>query len=184
MTIHDECYVSIDPGAAGAFALFNRDGRLRAVTDIPTISVTVGTGKAKKFRTKLSESELVDMLTKEGRRPFFAYIEHQQAMGGKLGPNGKPQGGGAMNSFAMGESYGLIRGILAALRIPYQTIRPGEWKKALGFPAGSDKEASRQMALRLYPDAVAMLKLKKHEARAEAILIGRYGAQRYPADPQ
>ena len=52
-------------------------------------------------------------------------------------------------------------------------MRSQRWKKYFGL-VKTDKEASRQKALELFPAAARFLSLKKHHGRAEAILIAHY----------
>lgn len=94
--------------------------------------------------------------------PMHAYVEQAQAMPRQ----------GVSSTFQTGYGYGTIIGTLAALSIPYTTVTPAVWKRTLGL-TGQDKEASRALARRQWP--TAPLSLKKHEGRAEALLIAHYG---------
>ena len=60
---------------------------------------------------------------------------------------------------------------MAALQMPYTTVRPVIWKRALGL--GKDKEACRLRAMQLFLSAD--LRLKKHHGWAEALLLALYG---------
>jgi crossover junction endodeoxyribonuclease RuvC len=73
-----------------------------------------------------------------------------------------------------GYGYGIWIGLLAALQMPYTTIRPIIWKKALGL--GKDKEQARLRAMQLFPGAD--LRRKKDHGKAEALLLARWGWQR------
>ena len=53
-------------------------------------------------------------------------------------------------------------------------VEPSKWKRALHL--NSDKEASRQLAIQLFPHAHERLVLKKHHQRAEAMLIALFTA--------
>jgi len=67
-----------------------------------------------------------------------------------------------------GRRYGLWLGILAALSLPYTSVRPGVWKRSIGL-SGKDKEQARARAIQLFPGAD--LRRKRAEGRAEALLI-------------
>jgi hypothetical protein len=54
--------------------------------------------------------------------------------------------------------------------MPLTIIEPTAWKKIHNL-RGSEKEASRQRALQLFPSAHALLARKKDHGRAEAALI-------------
>lgn len=65
----------------------------------------------------------------------FAISEHMaikcymEEVGGYIGGAGQP--GSAMFSFGMG--YGIIQGILIALKVPYELVRPQKWQLALSL---------------------------------------------------
>jgi len=73
----------------------------------------------------------------------------------------------------VGVGFGLWLGVLAALTLPYTRVRPQVWKRALGL--GKDKEQARLRAMQLFPSAD--LRLKKHNGRAESLLLAWYGWQ-------
>jgi len=54
--------------------------------------------------------------------------------------------------------------------ITYMDVTPAKWKKHFGL--SSEKEQSRAMASKMFPEAA--LHLKKHHDRAEALLLARY----------
>lgn len=55
-------------------------------------------------------------------------------------------------------------------------VQPATWKKHLGL-IGCDKSASIEMARELFPSLADQLKTKSSDGRAEALLIGWWGAQ-------
>lgn len=75
---------------------------------------------------------------------------------------------GVKSAFTFGNGLGEILGILAALRIPYKTVAPGVWQRAMGCLSKGDKNITKAAAQRLYPD------VKITHSNADAILIGRY----------
>ncbi len=86
---------------------------------------------------------------------------------------------GVSSTFAFGENFGWIQGVLAVLRIPYELVTPQKWKKA--FSATSDKNTAVDVCKRLFPD-VSLLKTDRcttpHDGMAEALLMAEY-ARRY-----
>jgi crossover junction endodeoxyribonuclease RuvC len=54
-------------------------------------------------------------------------------------------------------------------------VSPAVWKKHFKLPA--DKEASRALALPLFPATAEHFARKKDHGRAEAALIARYGSE-------
>jgi crossover junction endodeoxyribonuclease RuvC len=79
-------------------------------------------------------------------------------------------GQGVSSVFSLGDSFGCARSAIAACRFEMTYIAPTQWKKH--FKLTSDKEMSRALAIRMFPDAP--LNLKKHSDRAEALLMARW----------
>lgn len=79
---------------------------------------------------------------------------------------------GVASTFKFGFACGIIQGVLASCGVPVHYVTPPVWKRHFGL-IGKDKEASRALAIQLYPDVVG-LELKKHQGRAEALLMLTY----------
>ena len=90
-------------------------------------------------------------------------VEHVNAMPGQ----------GVTSMFNFGQSFGVIKGICAALALPINFVRPAKWKKYYSL-INTNKDASRTKAIELYPKNSADLSRKKDTNRADAILIARY----------
>lgn len=146
--------VGIDPGAQGAIAWVSEGGRLIEVRDLP---YTKGEG--------LMPAVLADWLHGAARRPVHAFVERVAA---------RP-GAGVSGMFNFGRGYGQIEGVLAALGVPVTLVTPTKWKGALRIPA--DKSASRARAAQLWPGLAGTFARAKDDGRAEAALIGLFGAQ-------
>lgn len=151
--------IGIDPGAGGAVAILEKDGRLVQVFDMPSVEVVVG-GKAKK---RVSPEMLAAELRLYNVAGTIAVIEQVGAMPGQ----------GVSSMFAFGEAFGLAKGVLAGLSIPVQTVTPGKWKKALNLNAG--KDGARAKAAALWPDMAGEFRRVKDDGKAEAALIGHWG---------
>ena len=85
-------------------------------------------------------------------------------------------GQGVSSTYKIGYGYGVLIGVLAALKFPVVEVAPATWKRATGL-TGKDKEASRALARSLWPDC-ELLSRKGDHGRAEALLIARYGIQK------
>ncbi|MCL2625008.1 MAG: hypothetical protein FWD31_15200 [Planctomycetaceae bacterium] len=89
-----------------------------------------------------------------------------------------------MDVFSMGETRGVILGILDGCRIPVIEVTPQQWKKHFGLQQDkvvSDrdrKEAGRQLALRLLPQFKEHLSRKRDHDRADALLIALYAKEK------
>jgi crossover junction endodeoxyribonuclease RuvC len=81
-------------------------------------------------------------------------------------------GQGVSSAFNFGKTYGTLRTALKACEVPFRTVTPAEWKRALKLP-GLDKSASLEMARELWPEATCFSRAKDHN-RAEAALLAYY----------
>ena len=148
--------VGIDPGLTGAVAVLKPDGTAQ-VYDTPTLTLKV----ARSTRCTYDLPGLVALLTPYASAHLHVVIEDAQAMPGQ----------GVRSTFSTGLGMGAWLGILAALALPYTSVRPGVWKRSLGL--GKDKEQARARAMQLYPSAD--LRRKKDHGRAEALLLAWWG---------
>src|SRR5262249_44598213 len=87
---------------------------------------------------------------------------------------------GVCNTPTLTAGYGVWLALLAALQMPYTTIRPATWKRAPGL--GKDKEAYRLHVMQLFPRAD--FRLKKHHGQAEALLLMLYGQRHLGRRPR
>ena len=81
-------------------------------------------------------------------------------------------GQGVASTFKFGQTHGVLLGVLGALNVPVSHVTPTKWKKSYGL--GSDKEASRRLAIEMWPNMSGYFARKKDDGRAEAALLGRY----------
>lgn len=139
--------VGFDPGLTGAFAIFH-NGALVAVEDLPVIDRRVNAPLL---------AEALDLY-----QPELAVIEALHAM---------PINGSKAN-FSQGHSLGVIQGVTAAL--PQVLLTPTTWKKTVGINSGdrdSQKEKSRALCVRNWPEMASSFARKKDADRADATLI-------------
>lgn len=152
--------LGIDPGATGAAALIDRATMApRFVEDLDADPAVI-------------VERLDSMLAGAGSHPVRAILERAQAM--------PKQGVVGLANYMTG--YGVIVGWLCCRRIPYDTVRPDQWKRALGISRKKDepKEGAYQrrkheamaLARRLFP--TCELGLKSHHNRAEALLLAEW----------
>jgi crossover junction endodeoxyribonuclease RuvC len=149
--------IGIDPGLTGAMGRLN-NGRFEGVLDIPTVAK--GSGSVKR---EVDPAGVAHMLrsASQGSGEFVAVVlERVNAMPGQ----------GVSSVFSLGDSFGSLRAVVAVLGVELHYVSPVTWKKH--FKLTSDKEVSRALAVRLFPEAP--LNLKKHADRAEALLMARW----------
>jgi crossover junction endodeoxyribonuclease RuvC len=146
--------IGFDPGLTGALAILTGDGALETVHDLPIIrdrSLAWVDG---------AELQSLILAALQGRQAH-AIVERVGSM---------PRQGIA-SAFLFGCGFGSILGVLQALHLPLTFVTPAAWKASYGLT--KYKHASLHKARLLYP--TAELHLAKHDGRAEALLIARYG---------
>ena len=162
--------LGIDPGINGGIAFLSaaagQPKRVITADDIPTFGVD-----AKRRVDALAFAKMIQACP-----PDFAVIERAQAMPDQ----------GSSSGFLYGRAVGALEGVVLGMEIPLEIIESTAWKKTHGLvsrrPNGQKmstaevKEASRQKALLLFPDAHPLLARKKDHGRAEAVLIANHGA--------
>lgn len=151
--------LGIDPGAHGALAVID-GGSVAAVHDMPTMRVKRGTREVNEVNAVALGALLA------GLRPLDAAV---------LEKVGAMPGQGVSSMFAFGRAVGVVEGVLGALQIPYTTVPPQEWQRGMRVRGG--KDGSRARASELYPASASLFARVKDDGRAEAVLIGSYGAR-------
>jgi hypothetical protein len=140
---------SIDPGLNGAWAVLGQAGEF------------IDTGELPRFSHALNLAELVALL--RSHQPGAVVVELVGSM---------PKQGVA-STFLFGKSYGACLGVTAGLGVPLSLVSPVKWKQHFRLTS-KPKDAARELAIRLYPEAAPLLNLKKHCGRADALLLARY----------
>lgn len=144
-------YMGIDPGASGGICLL-RERQVQTLTAMPD-----------------SKRDLLDVLC-EAPDPVFCYLEKVSGYIGNAHP------GSTM--FKFGQSYGHLEMALVAAEIPFETIPPQKWQKALGVSPrakGKAPESRQQFKGRLKSKAQELFPgLKVTLATCDALLIAEY----------
>ena len=159
----------IDPGVSGAICVLEK-GRVIEVYEMPTMI------EGKKNKRQVNGAEVTNIfekeLTNESNRIESSenyekiakvVVEHVTAMPGQ----------GVTSMFNFGQSFGVIKGICAALKLPIYFVRPTKWKKHFNL-IKTNKDASRTKVIEAYPNISSKLSRKKDSNKADAILIARY----------
>lgn len=146
--------LGIDPGASGGVALLSSPMEEVVSSGELRWDKALGTAVWKMPETERDLWDLLDMLDID-----HAYIEAVHSMPGQ----------GVASTFKFGQNYGMLRGFLIALGIPFETVAPHKWQQALGCLTHGDKNISKAKAQELFPS------LKITHATADALLICEYG---------
>jgi crossover junction endodeoxyribonuclease RuvC len=140
-------FAAIDPGSVHAAIAVFHDHTPVFVDDIRTVN---GMLDSTAFAHALSDMRVEHLV-----------VENVHAM---------PKQGVA-STFKFGMGVGIIHGVAGALRLPLTLVSPTHWK-AFHHLLSHEKEVSRQLAIRKWPQHNAHLARKKDADRAEALLIG------------
>jgi len=86
---------------------------------------------------------------------------------------------GLGSTWKFGQHYGTLRGILAALHVPREFVRPQKWQAAMGIAKRGEKtkvehkNATKARAQQLFPS------IKFTHATADAALLAEYGRRTF-----
>lgn len=171
-------FVGVDCGMTGAIAAILPDGSVR-FWDMPTFSVERRKGTKTGHRTQFDVPGLASVFGEvsslAGDGGLLATIESAQAMPAQL--HGRTQG--TASSFAVGLGYGIVLGVVGAMRLRHELVRPATWKPKLMAGLPKEKDAARMRACQLFPQASDDLRRKKDHGRAEALLLAEWGRRLY-----
>lgn len=174
MLTRNEVFLGIDPGLYGAMVIINASHNtvIRAHI-IPTLVVE----RNSKQRRILTIPALVE-LTRSLAAEFPTVVAFLELVGANP-MHGRRQGTSSMFNF--GKTTGAIETAIVAAGIPYLTVPPATWKKALG--CSQDKDQTLERASSLIPSGTPFWTPKRGVRTkescygiAEAALIAYYGA--------
>ena len=150
--------IGIDPGIQGALAILDNE-KVIDIVDLPVMS------DGKKNKKQLNGAYLSDYLKKHilNIENTVVVVEQVNAMPGQ----------GVTSMFNFGQTFGVIKGICAALKIPIYFVRPSKWKKHFDL-IRSSKDASKTKVIEMYPSLSNLLSKKKDVNKSDAILIAKF----------
>ena len=150
--------IGIDPGVSGAICILT-NGKITEIYEMPTMI------DGKKNKKQVNGAEVTNIINKElvNEKDINVVIEHVSAMPGQ----------GVTSMFNFGQSFGVLKGICAALKLPVHFIRPVKWKKHFNL-INTEKDASRTKVIEVFPYISSKISKKKDANKADAILIARF----------
>ena len=160
--------IGIDPGISGSIC-FLQDGRIVEVLEMPTM--TEGKKNKKQVNGAQIYNEIKDRVNKTEEKNIRVIIEQVSAMPGQ----------GVTSMFNFGQSFGILKGVCSAMRLPMYFVRPAKWKKYFGL-INSEKDASRTRVIEMFPYFSSNLSKKKDSNKADAILIACFYHETYKLD--
>ena len=150
--------IGVDPGISGAISVVENK-KILEVYDTPTMI------EGKKNKRQINGAQVSNIIKERlnSNKEVVVVVEHVNAMPGQ----------GVTSMFNFGQSFGVIKGVCAALNLPIYFVRPAKWKKHFNL-IKTNKDASRTKVIEAYPEISNKLHRKKDSNRADAILIARY----------
>ena len=146
--------LAIDPGVSGGVAI-SAFGKVECYALPETEGDRVDFIKSAKAATSMEGGEVVCVLEKVG------------------GYAGKGQPGSAM--FVFGENFGFLKGVIQALEIRLELVRPQEWQKGLGLGTASACGSKPEWKNKLKAEAQRRFPhLRVTRETADAVLILDY----------
>ncbi len=152
--------ISIDPGINGAICFFE-NGEVKDILEMPTMAE--GKKNKRQVNGRQMYNELSSRIKAYNTQNINVIVEQVSAMPGQ----------GVTSMFNFGQSFGVIKGICAAMQLPIFFVRPTKWKKHFEL-INSQKDASRTKAIEMFPKISSILSKKKDSNKADAILIASF----------
>ena len=160
--------IGIDPGISGSICFFE-DGKIIEVIEMPVM--TEGKKNKKQVNGAQIYNEFSKRINKKKDNEVRVVIEQVSAMPGQ----------GVTSMFNFGQSFGILKGICSAMKLPMYFVRPAKWKKYFNL-INSQKDASRTKAIEIFPYFSQELSKKKDANKADAILIAYFYYETYKID--
>ena len=152
--------IGIDPGINGAICFFKK-GEVLDVIDMPTMA------EGKKNKRQVNGQQIFNEFSKRielySNDNIKVVVEKVSAMPGQ----------GVTSMFNFGQSFGVIKGVCAAMQLPIFFVTPAKWKKYFDL-INTQKDASRTKAIEIFPKISQILSKKKDSNKADAILIASF----------
>ena len=150
--------IGIDPGISGAISIIENK-KILEVYDTPTMI------DGKKNKKQINGAQVTAIIKERlnSGKDVVVVVEQVNAMPGQ----------GVTSMFNFGQSFGVVKGICAALSLPIYFVRPTKWKKHFNL-IKTNKDASRTKVIEVYPEISSSLSRKKDANKADAILIATF----------
>ena len=162
--------IGIDPGISGSICFFE-EGKIVDVIEMPTM--VDGKKNKKQVNGAQIYNEISERISTKKKEDIRVVIEQVSAMPGQ----------GVTSMFNFGQSFGILKGICSAMRLPLYFVRPAKWKKYFNL-INSQKDASRTRAIEIFPYFSSQLSKKKDSNKADAILIASFYHETYKIDQE
>jgi crossover junction endodeoxyribonuclease RuvC len=152
--------LGVDIGSQGALSALTEAGELLEIFDMPTLRA------GPNGRQEIDPALLLEIIAQShAKRGFIEYV-------------GPRPGEGSVQSFSFGRAKGQVETACAANGVSITWLTPPVWKRTVGVPPGTNKDAARSEAIWRWPAKAALFARVKDHGRAESALIGVAGLLR------
>ncbi len=152
--------IGIDPGITGAICFFE-NGEVKDIIEMPNMAE--GKKNKRQINGQQIYNEILSRIENISKKDIFVVVEQVSAMPGQ----------GVTSMFNFGQSFGVIKGVCAAMQLSMYFVRPAKWKKYFNL-IKTEKDASRTKVIEIFPYISAKLSRKKDSNKADAILIASF----------
>ena len=157
-------FIGVDGGLSGGISIINGDGVLLDCFVMPVIK----NGKGREYDLKQISSIFEAYKIKFAN--MTVVLEKAHTM---------PLNGGRAN-FTTGECFGMVKGVLSALRIPFEVIAARTWQKKIfqGQTVKDTKQSSILFCRNKFPDVdwrASDRCRKDHDGKTDATCLAVYG---------
>jgi len=159
--------IAIDIGMTGALAIF-ADSIPVKVIDMPTRERSAGGREVDGYKLA---AVLRGIRQEQSGASMLVVIERVYARPARFGGEGGSPGVTSSGKLMQGD--GMVRGVVEALGMEIANVEPQKWKRHHGL-LGTEKDAARLLAIKLYPSMAGGLARKKDIGRADALLVGSW----------
>lgn len=149
-------YLGIDPGASGAWAALTDEGRVAWLDKMPETEDGIVSLCRERLTRDLRPIAMIEQVWSRPQRfKGDDNVWQERRTGGQ-------------GAWTLAQTYGACRAALCAFRVPWDTVTPQTWQKALDCLTGGEKRVSKARAQALFPDQHITL------ATADALLIAEF----------
>ena len=152
--------IGIDPGITGAICFFE-NGEVKDIIEMTNMAE--GKKNKRQINGQQIYNEILSRIENISKKDIFVVVEQVSAMPGQ----------GVTSMFNFGQSFGVIKGVCAAMQLSMYFVRPAKWKKYFNL-IKTEKDASRTKVIEIFPYISAKLSRKKDSNKADAILIASF----------
>lgn len=146
-------YAGLDPGVQGGMALLDAEAQFAVAYPWPD-----------------TERDLADLLAQYAPHIRMAWLERVHAFPKQ----------GVVSTFTFGRSYGLLRGLLIGLKIPFEDIAPTKWTRVLGLKGKGRRQTRKALHKSWAQQWFPALEITMRTC--DAILIAEYGRRQRGAE--